>query len=186
MNISNHTSLSDLNIISEISPCTSGTIEEMHNEDARFVLGRLYSSSAAFHHNTHDWALFSIDERDHWKPNTINSPAGVRSDSNGVTHITSKYDHLKDDEILAVTSSCGMLKGRLYGTAYYLRIGGSKSFQETWTVNLETQVGQSILGLYLRELCFRLTATLSRWGLWFVDYRPKRTRMVRPHCRSTA
>lgn len=136
-----NTFLADLNISSEIPSCTSGTIEAMHDENLSFALGPLYTSSAAFRHNTLDWALFSIDERHHWKPNTLDLPTGATSDSNAVTRITSKYGHLKDDEILAVTSSCGMLKGQLYGTPYYLRMGGSKSFQETWTVNLEAKVG---------------------------------------------
>ncbi len=141
MDISNNSTSADLSIFSGISSCTSGMTEDFYDEYSRFALGQVYSSSDAFHHNTLDWALFSIDERDHWKSNTINSVAGARSDSIVVTRITSKYDHLKDDEILAVTSSRGTLNGRLYGTPSYLRTGGGKSFQETWTVNLEARVG---------------------------------------------
>ena len=124
----------------EMSPHAHRPTNETQDRHGMIELGHLHTSSAAFYHNALDWALFSINDRDFWKPNIIDLPVKTGSGRMTVTRIASKFDRLEDAEILAATSSCGALKGWLCGTPYYLRIGGSKTFQETWTVDLEAQI----------------------------------------------
>lgn len=45
------------------------------------------------------------------------------------------------DEIWAITAPNGPVKGRLSTVPYYLKISGSKTFQRTWMVYLEADVG---------------------------------------------
>ncbi len=92
-----------------------------------------------------DWAIILIEDEEYKKPNTITVP--TQADRAGKTGTIAKVasDELKDLEVLAVTSSRGIVRGRVSGTPYYSGVIGNTLFQKWWTAHLEHPIGKSFM-----------------------------------------
>ena len=116
-------------------------------QENEILLGRLHEFSADDPEDSVDWALISMDDKGYWKANVVDIPVGLTSQRTSIKRILLNNNGPRNIKILAITSSSGPVKEVMYGTPYFLRLRGSKAFQKTWTVCLDSKAGQSIIGM---------------------------------------
>ena len=151
LDIASNSSVADDRYITETLDFSAKLDKESHEEDDKLIkgnqesmavaLGQLQKSSAEFHNDTLDWAIFSFTDSRHWKPNTVDLPVEAKMSNFAIRDIQHDKVAQKDTFVLAITSSNGVIEGCMYGTPYYLKTGGTQVFQKTWTVFLESSAG---------------------------------------------
>ena len=130
----NYNSLTRASLLADTNLINTGP-----NPPAKASVKTHLGSMKAMSNNTLDWAIVSVGE----EHENLTTSVVVTTEDGDVPLDISKIVHseLISDEIWAITTSNGPVKGLLSTVPYYLKSSGFKTFQKTWMAYLEADVG---------------------------------------------